>query len=1063
MWFTRVSISNPVFATMVMAALLVLGLFSYGRLPVEQFPDIEFPVVVVNTRYAGASPEVVESDITRRIEEAVNTISGLKTLTSRSYEGQSLVIAEFDLKTDAARAAQDVREKVAGARAAFRREIDEPVISRFNPEEYPILSLALRSERRSVRELTTLADQVVIKRIETARGVGRVTRVGGTTREVQIALRPADLEALGVGVEQVIRAVRDENREVPAGTLLSGDAERLVRVQGRMRAVEHFRDIIVARRAGSPVYLWQVASVVDGQQEEESVAIIDGVRGVAIDVAKAQGANTLEVGDAVQARVKELKAALPADVEVGFVRDTSQGIRNSVANVRHTIIEGGLLTVLIVFLFLGSWRSTVITGLTLPIALIGTFTAMYALGYTLNVMTLMAMSLCVGLLIDDAIVVRENIVRHLARGTGHREAALEGTREIGLAVLATTFTICAVFVPVAFMGGIIGRFFYPFGMTVASAVLLSMFVSFTLDPMLSSVWHDPDAVRLRTRGPLGRLLRAFDAGFGVVSAGYQGMVRWALGRRRTVLAIAVAAFGASFALVPLIGSEFVPEADLSEVLVQLNTAPGSSLEFTREKVLQAERALREFREVEHTYSTINTGVVLGRNYGTIFVHLQPRAKRALSQKQLAHPIRQRLARIAGIDVTYVGPYSSMSSGKPLQVSIQGQDIAVLEALSRQVLDILRGIRGPVDLDTSLKAAKPMVEVRVNREAASDLGVGLAEVGNALRPLIAGEVISAWKAPDAENYDVRIRLPEDARRNLADLGRLHVASQFAAADGSPRVVALRQVAEFVNGAGPTQINRRDLRREVLVSANVAGRPAGDVGRELKERLAAVPLPADYRFVIGGSTKDIAETSGFAAQALVLAIVFIYLILASQFRSFLQPLAIMVSLPLSLIGVLGALLLWRSTLNIFSIIGFIMLMGLVTKNAILLVDFVNQAMARGVGRTEAILEAAAVRLRPILMTTAAMVFGMLPLGLGLGEGAEQRAPMAHAVIGGVLASTFLTLLVVPVVYTYLDDLGSGARRWFGRGQGRDPGPAEGVRSENEGYERDGERSPATAGDE
>ena len=1021
MWFTRVSIGNPVFATMLMLGLLVLGVFSYGRLSVEQFPSVDFPVVVVNTRYVGAAPEVVESDITRHIEEAVNTISGLKTLTSRSYEGQSLVIAEFDLKTDPNRAAQDVREKVAGARAGFRKEIDEPVVSRFNPEEFPVLSLAISSPTRSLREITMLADQVVMKRVESARGVGRVSRVGGMRREVQIFLRPAELESLGVGVDQVIRAVREENQELPAGALSVRESERLVKVQGRIRDVAQFRDIIVARRGGSPIHLWQVAQVVDGQQEQDSVALIDGLPGVAIDIVKAQSANTLEVVDGVRKVVDELRGQLPSDVAVSVVRDTSTGIRNSVSNVRRTIIEGALLTVLIVFLFLRSWRSTVITGLTLPIALIGTFTAMYALGYTLNVMTLMAMSLSVGLLIDDAIVVRENIVRHIGMGKDHHRASLEGTEEIGLAVLATTFTICAVFVPVAFMGGIIGRFFYPFGMTVACAVLLSLLVSFTLDPMLSSVWRDPDAFGPRGRGPVAWVLRVFEAGFQRVTDFYEAMVGWALAWRKSVIAIALASFFGSFALVPAIGTEFLPEADLSEILVQLNTAPGSTLEFTQAKVLQAEAALREFPEVERTYSTVNTGFVLGKNYGTVFARLKPKTERKRSQKALAHPFRERLARIAGIEVTYIGAYSSVSSGKPLQVSIQGQDITVLERLSRDVLGLLRAMPGPVDLDSSLKAAKPTLEVRLDREAASDLGIGIAEVGGALRPLIAGEAISTWKAPDAENYDVRVRLPQEDRRTGADLERLYVARPGGGeGDGAGRMVALRQIAQFVPSTGPTQINRRDLQREVLVSANVYGRPAGDVAKEVREKLAGIELPPGYRFVMGGSAKDIAETSAFAVQALALAVVFIYLILASQFRSFLQPVAIMVSLPLSLIGVLGALLAWRSTLNIFSTIGFIMLMGLVTKNAILLVDFVNQAVARGVARSDAIREAARVRLRPILMTTAAMVFGMLPLALGVGEGSETRAPMAHAVIGGVLASTFLTLLVVPVVYTYLDDL-------------------------------------------
>ncbi len=1034
MWITRVSISNPVFATMLMAGVLVLGLFSYQRLSVDQFPNIDFPVVVVTTTYSGAAPEVVETDITRRIEEAVNTISGLKTLTSRSYEGQSVVIAEFDLLTDPAIAAQNVREKVAGAKAAFRKEIDEPVISRFNPDDQPVMAVAVSSDKRGLRELTTLADQVVMKRIESARGVGKVTLVGGVRREVQIRLKPTELESLGVGVDQVIQAIRQENQELPAGALTTRESERLVKVQGRIATVQQFRDIIVARRGTAPVYLWQVANVVDGQQEQDNSAMVDGARGLAIDVVKAQDSNTIQVVDNARRVVAELKSALPPDVKLTIVRDTSLGIRNSVNNVRRSILEGAALTILIVWVFLRSWRSTVITGLTLPIALIGTFTAMQVLGYTLNIMTLMAMSLCVGLLIDDAIVVRENIVRHLNMGKSHRQAALDGTAEIGLAVMATTFTICAVFIPVAFMGGIIGRFFYSFGMTVAAAVLLSMLVSFTLDPMLSSVWSDPDADGPRGSGPIARFLRGAGHLFERVSVFYERLVAWSLRRRKTVLALAAASFFGSFLLTPFIGSEFVPEADLNEILVYVNTAPGSSLEFTEAKVKQAEAALREFPEVAYTYATVNTGVVQGKNYSTVFVRLKERRQRERSQKALAHPLRERLGRIAGIEVTYVGPYASVSSGKPLQVSIQGPDIAVLERLSGEVMSRLRTMKGPVDIDTSLKAAKPTIEIRLNRDIASDLGVGVAQVGNALRPLLAGEAISTWKGPDDENYDVRVRLPQDERRSTADLDRLYVASQQLGTDGAPKMVALRQVAEFVPTVGATQINRRDLTREVLVSANVHGRPAGDAGRELKQKIAEIPLSPGYRFVIGGSTKDIQETLGYAASALLLAIVFIYLILASQFRSFVQPIAIMVSLPLSLIGVLLALLLWRSTLNIFSIIGFIMLMGLVTKNAILLVDFVNQQRASGVDRTNAILSAARIRLRPILMTTAAMVFGMLPLALGLGEGSEQRAPMAHAVIGGVIASTMLTLLIVPVVFTYLDDLGAWVLRVASRGSAR-----------------------------
>jgi len=1022
MWFTRISIANPVLATMMMAALLVLGVFSSQRLSIEQFPDVSFPVVVVQTEYPGASPEAVESDITRRIEETVNTISGVKTLSSRSYEGQSVVIVEFDLTINPALAAQDVREKVAAVRAGFRKEIKEPRISRFNPDDLPILSVAVRGEGKSLRELTTLTEQVIKKRMENVRGVGRATTVGGVKREIQIFLKPAEMEALGVGVDQLINAIRAENQELPAGSLITRDREQLVQVQGRIQRPEQFRGIVVARRGGQPVLLSQVANVVDGQEEEESVALVDGRRVLAIDIVKAQDANTIEVVDAVREAIVELQQRLPKDVRLEVVRDTSQGIHNSVNDVKHTLIVGALLTILIVFLFLNSWRSTVITGLTLPIALIGTFLVMYAFGFSINVLTLMAMSLCVGLLIDDAIVVRENIVRHLAMGKTHRQAALDGTREIGLAVMATTFTIVAVFLPVGFMGGIIGRFFHQFGITVAAAVLLSMFVSFTLDPMLSAVWYDPAAHGVRGKGRLARILGWHEELVERAGRHYQRLLGWALGRRKTVIAAALASFFGSFALMPWIGSEFVPEADLGEVMVQLSAPVGSSLEFTRGKVQQAEAALREFAQVRYTYANVNTGTALGKNYGTIFVKLVERSQRATNQKELQQPFRERLARIAGIVVTNVGVFQSVGSGKPLQVSIQGQDIQELDRLSRQIMAMMRSLPGVVDVDSSQKAAKPTLAVRLDRELASDLGVGVERIGAALRPLLAGEAATTWKAPDDEIYDVKVRLARAERNTAADLERIYVASSLLNADGGPKMVALRQVAELVPTSGATQINRKDLTREVLVTANAFGRPAGDLGKEIKRELGRINLQPGYRFAMGGSTKDIQETMGYALTALALGVVFIYLILASQFASFLQPLAIMASLPLSLAGVLLALLATGSTLNIFSIIGFVMLMGLVTKNAILLVDFTNQALAAGRDRSTAIIEAGRIRLRPIVMTTLAMIFGMLPLALGLGEGSEQRSPMAHAVIGGLITSTLLTLIVVPVLYTCLDDLGA-----------------------------------------
>ena len=1017
-------IDNPVFATMMMVALLVMGLFSYRQLGVDQFPNVDFPIVVVTTEYPGASPETVETEISRKIEESVNAIAGLKTLTSRSLEGRSIVVAEFELSVQSPIAMQDVREKVQQVRSAFKPEIKEPLIQRFNPDDQPIISIAVRSDIRSVRDLTTLADQLIVKRLQTVRDVGRATIAGGVKRQINIELDPGRMHSLRVGVNDIMRAIRDENQNFPAGNVARGNDDRIIEITGRVAEPGNFADLIVARRGLAPVYLRQVANVVDGQQELESVATQNGERALAIDVVKTQGSNTIEVARGVRRAVAELQGSVPADVKLEIVRDSSRGIQNSVSNVQQTMVEGGLLTIAIVFLFLHSWRSTVITGLALPISVFGAFMVMAAFGFTLNVLTLMALSLAIGILIDDAIVVRENIMRHIGFGKTHRQAAIDGTNEIGLAVLATTFCIVAVFLPVAFMGGIIGRFFFQFGVMVSAAVLISLFVSFTLDPMLSSIWYDPQA------HGTGRFARIVNRAQDRANSVYRSVLGWSLRWPKITLLIALGTFVGSFALPKYIGFEFVPQADLGEQVVSIETPIGSSLEYTTAKLNQVDAAVREFPEVDYTYGTVNTGYANGKNQASLYLRLKPIKERKRSPEQLAQPIRERLAAIPGILVSINvpgGPGGGVQ--KQLQLSLQGPDTAVLDRLSQEVMRRAGAIPGMVDLDRNLKAAKPVLSVRLRRDAASDLGLGSAQVAQSLRPLFAGDETSLWRAPDGENYTVMVRLPVDERTGVTDLQRIWFTAGTEP-NGLPRMVHIAQIADIIDDVGASQINRRDLNREVQITANVSGRSTGEVSNDLQKILADTKLPPGYRFVFGGSTKDMAESAAYAGQALLLAVILIYLILASQFGSFLQPLAIMMSLPMSLIGVFLGLLIAGTTLNIFSAIGFIMLMGLVTKNAILLVDFFNQARARDMPVNEALLEAGTIRLRPILMTTLAMVFGMMPLALGLGEGASQRAPMAHAVIGGLISSTLLTLVVVPVVLVYIDRIGAWSRRRFGR---------------------------------
>jgi HAE1 family hydrophobic/amphiphilic exporter-1 len=1051
MWFTRISLRNPVFATMVMCAFVVLGFFSYQRLQIDQFPNIDFPVVVITTEYPGASPEIVETEVSKKIEEGVNSIAGINSLTSRSYEGQSVVVVEFQLHINGRKAADDVREKVGIVRPNLRTEVKEPRILRFDPSSRAIWSLAVLPDAATAKgtvpsavELTNWADQVLKKRMENVRGVGSVTLVGGTKREINLYLNPQAMEALGVSSDQVVNAVRTENQDVPVGALRSLTQDRVIQVQARMQRPEDFGNIIVARRGTSVIRLSQVATVSDGPQEVESLALYNGERTLLLSVQKAQDENTIDVIDGLNRLLGEMRAQLPPGLRLEPIYDGSRMVRVSVNNVRRTLIEGAALTVLIVFLFLNSWRSTVITGLTLPIAIIGTFLFMYIFGFTINMVTLMALSLCVGLLIDDAIVVRENIVRHVQMGKSSYQAAMDGTQEIGLAVLATTFSIVAVFLPIGFMQGIIGKFFHEFGITIVAAVLISMFVSFTLDPMLSSVWHDPSIHRDHTRPgqsrydrTLGRLTAWFEQATQRLSQVYQRVLRWALRHPLATLILAATTFVTSIAMVPLLGTEFVPKADYSETYINFNTPMGASLEATEAKARQVVDIVRESPEVRYTLSTLNTGNANGKSYASIYIRLVDRQQRQRSMDDLSVQWRARLAQVPGISVTHIGQLDAMGGNKQIEFSIMGPDLTELERLNRQIVAQLRQVPGAVDVDSTLKPDKPTFRVEVQREAAADLGLNVGNLGTQLRNLVAGQTVGNWRAADDQTYDVNVRLAPSARNTPEDLERLPFPVSNAS-DGASRVVKLHQVARVTESTGPNQINRRDLMREITISANALGRSTGEISNDIRGIMSTLNLPPGYRFQFGGSTKNMQESFGYAVSALALAIIFIYMILASQFKSFLQPLALMTSLPLTLIGVVLALMVFGSTLSMFSVIGVVMLMGLVTKNAILLVDFAIRAregcMAPdgqpepGLPRDEALLLAARVRLRPILMTTLAMIFGMVPLAFALTEGSEQRAPMGQAVIGGVITSSLLTLVVVPVVYCYLDDLACWFKRRF-----------------------------------
>lgn len=1034
MWLTRLCIRYPVFACMLMAAFLVLGIFSWQKLSVEEYPDVDLPYVMVTTHYPGASPSVVESDVTRPVEKAINSVAGVKRIISTSYQGLSRIAVEFDLGIPINAAVQRVRDKVAAVKVHFRDSIKEPLIERFRLDALPVFSLAFVSETGNIRQLSTHIIQQVVPRLQNIPGVGNVEVVGAQPREVQIKLLTDKMVALGIGVNVVVNALRNENVQLPVGGLDEGRTQTLVEIKGRFSTPADFANLVIAQRGNSVITLGQIARVQDAAAERQSLALLDGQRAVGINIMKNSGANVVALVDHLKERLPAIRDDLPADASMQVVADSSKAIRASLQNVKETLIEGALLAIFIVFLFLGSWRSTIITGLTLPVALAGTVFCLYLFDLSINNMTLMAMSLSIGLLIDDAIVVRENIVRHASMGKTHWRAAIDGTREIGLAVLATTLTIVAVFLPVAFMGGIIGRFFFQFGIAVSCAVLLSMLVSFTLDPMLSSRWHDPDAHGIQGNSWVAKRVRGFQQFLARLANFYGGVIRWALAHRPSVLLIALASLLVALFVAQFIGKEFVPKTDTNEISVKFSTPVDSTLDYTGKKAGQVNRMLLQMPGVLSTYTTANTGTNIGNNKAAIRVRLTSKDKRQLSQHELIDRVRARLTHIHGISIDSVTPAKTkLNSLKPIQVSLQGNDPRVLNRIAEKFKNRIKDIPGLIDLESSNENKRPTLVLQINRQRAADFGLSVSHIGRALRPLLAGETVTSWQAPDGETYDVTVRLPEQARDNREDLLHLTLTtSNINPATGLPAIITLGQVAQFKPASRVSQINRRNLFREVLFAANASGRAAGDIGDDIKAVAAGMQLPAGYRIVTQGANKDMAESIGYAITALLLGLLFIYMILATQFNSFLHPLTIMSSLPLSLVGVFFALLICGSTLNLFSIIGILMLMGLVTKNAILLVDFIQQRTQAGMARTEAIVLAGQTRLRPILMTTCAMIAGMMPLALGIGMGAEQRAPMAHALIGGLITSTLLTFIVVPVVYTYLDDL----KQWSGRLLRRSP---------------------------
>lgn len=1029
MFLSNVSIRRPIFAAVLMLALVTLGTFSFKRLSIDMYPDVEIPVLSIVTQYPGASPETVEREVTKHIEDAVNPISGVKHVISMSREGVSTVIVEFRLEVKINEASQDARAKINAIRGEMPKDIEEPIIQKMDVGGMPIVSLAVRSDRLTPKELSTLVDKRVRRRIENISGVGKVDLVGLSKREVNVNIDPAQLEALGMGVDEVIAGLRSENVNTPLGRLNRNGSEFPIRISGKPERVAQFRDMVIGERNARPIRLREVAEIKDGIEEQRSLGLVNGVPAIGIDILKQSGANTVDVVERVKKEIARLQPELPAGTIIDMIRDGSVFIKESVRDVEETLVLGGILTILIVFCFLNSWRSTVITGLTLPISVISSFIVMNFGGMTLNVMTLMGLSLAIGLLIDDAIVVRENIVRHLERGQDHLTAAREATSEIGLAVLATTFSIVAVFVPVAFMKGIVGRFFFHFGITVTFAVLVSLFVSFTLDPMLSSRWYDPDIERKGKRHRVARVLDRFNDWFDRTADRYKLIMAWALDHRKSVVVLTVIAFLGGLALFFSLESSFLPEYDRGEFQLNFKTAPDASMDETQSRVRAVLAVLKAVPEVRHTYATIGAGDTGTVRDARVYVKLVDRGKRKRDQEHIQRDIRTRLQGIAGIipSIEEAGGFHQ----KALMVSIRGERIDQLKRYAALLKDEMYKIPGIVDPEVSLEQDIPEYRLTVDRERAVDAGATTNVIVQTVGSLVGGQAVTTYEDEDGDAVDVRVRLPLALRQDLSHVKGLQLSVHKP---GQPSaLVPLVGLVTHSLSDTPSEIDRQDLSREVVISANLSGLALGTAVDRIKTAASKMEMEEGYRVVFSGEAEDMAEAFGYMAEALLLAIVFVYLILAAQFESFVDPLSIMLSLPLSLVGMAAMLFLTGDTISIMSLIGLIMLMGLVTKNAILLIDYTKVLRRGGMTRREALMIAGRTRLRPIMMTTFAMIFGMVPLAFAIGSGAEMRAPMARAVIGGLITSTFLTLLVVPVVYSLLDDVSVYFRNRSARKEG------------------------------
>ncbi len=1036
-WLAALCVKRPIFASVLILVLCVIGIAGYVQLGVDRFPNIDFPVVVVTTTQPGAAPEDIETEITDKVEEAVNTISGIDELRSITTEGASQVVVTFLIEKDVNVAAQEVRDRINTIIPQLPKDIDLPVVQKLDPDSSPILYFALRSDSHSVRETTELADKRVRRSLESIDGVGQVQLIGGHKRQINVMLDPIKLRGAGVTVLDVQRAIAAQNLTTPGGRVDTGPGELTVRIHGRVTDPSQIGDLVIRRSEGHSTTVRDVGEVQDAEEEADSAAMLSGTPTVLLALRKQSGSNTVTVADSVKERVEEVKKELPAGYKIELIRDESNVIRTSVDAVREHLIVGALLAAVVVFFFLGNLRSTLIAAIAIPTSIVGTFAAMWWVGYTLNTITLLALALAVGIVIDDAIVVLENIFRHIEeKHQPPMVAAVEATKEIALAVMATTLSLIAVFLPVAFMGGIPGKFLRSFGVTMAFAIAVSMLVSFSLTPMMSS-----RLLKKSTGGKKSFGERVVDGFYRPIERLYGRVLAFVMKRRWIVVVLAAVTLGSCIPLAGATNKGFLPVNDEARLQISLRTPEGVSLEETR---LASERIARDIRgnpNVKLTVVTVGDDAAHTHNLATIYVLLTPPEVRSVTQNDMMDWTRKNVIskqpknfrlNVGEVPLFGGGGFSTAR----VQYTVRGPDLKKLESIANDVTTEMKKVPGAVDVDSSLIVGKPEIGVYIDRARAADLGVQPSDIATALRLLVEGAQVSNYEE-HGEEYEVHVRAAKRYRADEEGLRLLTVPSSKLG------FVALADVVHLGRGTGPSRIDRLNRERQVTLLANAApGYGDGQMAESMKKILDKQHMGAGYVAAATGQTREMARVFKAFIFALVLSFIFMYLVLAAQFESWLHPITILLSLPLTLPFAFISIILFRQAIDIYSVLGILVLFGVVKKNAILQIDHTNQLRAAGMERLPAILQANRDRLRPILMTTAAFVAGMIPLVASRGVGSGFNRATAGVVVGGQILSLFLTLLATPVAYSLFDDLSQFATRiWraiFGQPEPQEPQP-------------------------